>query len=106
VAKTATIKEACAAGYAGKATHVSLHTADPGSTGASATGSRVAISWVAGSVDGVYTGTASITVGSVTVSHAGLWDAASAGNFCEGGALPATYTGPGTYNLTLTYTEN
>lgn len=107
MAKTAVIKEACAAGYAGKALYASLNTADPGSTGASTTGSRVAITWTAGPVDGVYTGTAAITVAaSTTVGWCSLWDASTAGNFCEGGALPSTYTGPGTYTLTVTYTEN
>jgi Flp pilus assembly protein TadG len=104
--RQAIIKEATAAGYAGKATHAQLNTADPGATGANATGSRVAITWTAGSVDGVYTGTAAITVGSgIVVTHCSLWDAISAGNFCDSGALPASYTGPGTYTLTVTFTE-
>lgn len=106
MAKSLVLREAVAAGYAGKATHASLNTADPGSTGANTTGARAAITWTPGSVDGVYNGTAAVSVGSgVTVTHGSLWDAASAGNFCEGAALPGPYTGPGTYTLNITYTE-
>jgi len=107
VAKSTVMKEALAVAYSVKATHASLHTADPGTTGASPTGTRVAVTWTTGSSDGQVSGTAAITVGSgVTVTHAGLWDASTAGNFCDGGALPGSYTGPGTYTLTITYTES
>lgn len=106
MAKTATTNETLAIAYSTKATYASLHTADPGSTGANATGTRTAITWTTGSVDGVVSGTAAITVGAgVTVTYVGLWDASTAGNFCDGGALPGSYTGPGTYTVTLTYTE-
>lgn len=107
MAKSLVIRETLAVSYSTKATHAQLCTADPGSTGANTTGSRVAITWTVGSSDGIVNGTASITVGAgVTVTHVALFDALSAGNFCEGGALPASYTGAGTYSLTLSYTEN
>jgi hypothetical protein len=107
MAKSTVLKETLAVSYSTKALYASLNTADPGTTGASTTGSRVAITWTTGASDGVVNGTAAITVGSgVTVTYCSLWDASTAGNFCEGAALPASYTGPGTYTLTLSYTES
>lgn len=103
---TNTIKEDLAVRFSVKATHASLHTADPGATGASEH-VRGAIAWTTGAVDGVVTGTVALTVGSgVTVTHGGTWDAAAAGNYLDGGPLSAAYTGPGTYNLTVTFTES
>lgn len=65
-----------------EATHVSLHTGDPGYTGASevtgGTYARVAItSWAAGSVDGTYTATlaGNFNVPANTeITWAGLWN--------------------------------
>lgn len=92
---------------ASSATYLSLHTADPGSTGASevAGGSpayaRTAITWnpaSGGSIDDA-TSSALNVPGSTTVTHFGLWDALSAGNFLMGGALPVpeTFGAQGTY---------
>jgi len=107
MAKTTVTKEALAVAYSQKALYATLHTGDPGSTGANVTGSRVAITWTVGGSDGQVSGTAAITVAaSTTVTYAGFWDASTAGNFIDGGALPASYTGAGTYTLTVTYTEN
>jgi hypothetical protein len=107
MAKSTVLRESMAVAYSAKATFASLNTADPGTTGANTTGTRVSVTWTAGTSDGSVSGTAAITVGSgVTVTHASLWDASTSGNFCEGGALPASYTGPGTYTLTVTYTES
>lgn len=107
MAKSTVLKETLAVAYSTKCLFASLHTADPGTTGANVTGSRVSVTWTTGASDGVVSGTAAITVGSgITVSHVGLWDASTAGNFCDGGALPGSYTGPGTYTVTVTYTES
>lgn len=103
---TNTIKEDLAVRFSVKATHASLHTASPGTTGANEH-VRGAITWTTGSSDGIVTGTCSLSVGAgVTVTHGGTWDAASGGNFLSGGALSASYTGAGTYNLTVTYTQS
>jgi len=76
--------------------YVSLHTADPGTTGASeVTGSAYARQ---GSVTLTRTAGTSknssaavtfptVTTTPYTVTHFGLWDAASSGNFLIGGAL-------------------
>lgn len=75
----------------------SLHTADPGKTGASeASGSpyarQAASSYTtvddSGSAKRVRnTATISFQVPAATYTHIGLWDAASGGNFLGGGAL-------------------
>lgn len=80
--------------------HVSLHTADPGETGASEVvggsyarqGVTRGTGWnnaAAGLVDN-----ANVIqypdMPAVTVTHVGIWDAASAGNFMYGGPLSAS----------------
>lgn len=82
-----------------KAKYVSLHTADPGETGASeVTGGSYArqqvtnVNWDA-AVGGVADNAAAITFANMpaaTVTHAGVWDAVTAGNFDGGGALTAS----------------
>jgi hypothetical protein len=94
------------------ATHASLHTADPGTTGASevAGGSyaRVPITWSAAS-GGSKTLTAAVTLqvpAGTTVTHFGLWSAISAGTFRGGGSLSASqaFGTAGTYDLSITVT--
>lgn len=88
----------------------SLHTADPGTTGASeVTGgspayARKAITWNAasgGALDNNANPTFDVPAG-VTVSHYGLWSAVSGGTFYGGNALSASesFTGQGQYNMT------
>jgi hypothetical protein len=103
------------------ATYVSLHTADPGDTGTSEvvdgaganewngyarplveTDGATQPYWTAPAVTGagyechndseVSFGTASITSGQVDVTHVGLWDALTSGNFLMGGSLAASKT--------------
>jgi hypothetical protein len=78
--------------------YVSLHTADPGETGANElTGggySRKPVTFNAPS-GGSMTNSADIdfpNMPAATITHVGLWDAASAGNFLWGGALTASKT--------------
>lgn len=73
--------------------YVSLHTADPGETGASeVTGGsyvRQAITFSAASAKAT-TNTADLlfaSMPSATVTHVGLWDASTVGNFWWGSAL-------------------
>lgn len=91
------------------ATFISLHTADPSTTGASevtgGTYARVATTWgtvTAGSV----TGSACVlnVPASTTITHWGLWTLGSGGAFYYGGSLPAseTFGSAGTYSLTPT----
>lgn len=96
------------------ATHASLHTADPGITGASeVTGgspayARKAITWAAASGGSkTLTGTVTFDVPpATTITYVGTWSAISAGTFRGGGSLAATevFGAQGTYTLTLTAT--
>lgn len=98
---------------AAAATWFSVHTADPGTTGASeVAGTGAARGQTAWGAPG---GSPTQTVGSqavigvpaaTTITHWGQWTAASGGTFHRGGVLPApeTYTGVGSYGLTPTLT--
>ena len=76
--------------------YISLHTADPGETGASeVTGGSYARQQAAfgAAASGALSNSANIDFAgmpAVTVTHVGVWDAASAGNFLWGGALTAS----------------
>lgn len=87
----------------------SLHTADPGLTGADeVTGgspayTRESITWNAaasGNLDSSNTPVFDVPA-STTVAFVGLWSAVSAGTFYGGGALSASesFTGQGTFTL-------
>jgi hypothetical protein len=92
------------------ATWFSLHTADPGTTGAnegSGTGyARDDTVWAAANpATGTKAGSqAAIGTAAQTYTHWGQWTAASGGTFHMGGALPApeVYGAPGQYLLTPT----
>jgi len=77
---------------------LSLHTADPGNTGASEyttyTGTRPAIAFnVAASQSCGNTSQIDFAaMGATTLTHVGLWTATSAGTFKGGGALAASKT--------------
>jgi hypothetical protein len=94
-------------GISSLAVWCSLHTASPGTTGASeVTGAgyaRVQTTWSPAS-GSLQTGTqCSITVpASTLVGWFGIWDSSSGGNYYCGGTLPAqeTFTGTGVYQLT------
>ena len=95
------------------AKYISLHTATPGTSGTNevAGGSyiRVATTWGAiagGSVTG-----SQVTINvpaSTTIVYWGIWDAATSGNYYDGGLLPTSeaYSGAGTYLLTPTLTAS
>lgn len=79
--------------------YVKLHTADPGSAGAtaaSANTTRAAVTWSAAAAGSkAMSGTltwASWAAGTETISHISIWDASSAGNFLWSGALSASKT--------------
>jgi hypothetical protein len=89
-------------------THLSIHTADPGSTGANevAGGSyaRQAITWnpASGGQKTVVEQPVFQIPASTTITHFGLWNAGSGGTFRFGKALPT----PETYSAPSTYTAN
>lgn len=99
---TTTQRENLAIAAGNGATHVSVHTADPGSTGANEVGTRAPITWVPGPADGQITGTATVTVTAGTaITHVGLWTAVSGGTFLDKATGAATSTG--SVAVTLTY---
>lgn len=108
----AATKEAMASHYASLATHASMHTGNPGTTGINeATGgapayARKPITWNAGTVDGqVVSDPIDFDLPAGTYTHAGLWDAAVAGNFRDYCTASVTFAGQGIYRLTLTYVQ-
>ncbi len=88
----------------------SLHTADPGTTGASeATGGSPAYARKASTMPVASAGSSvgsqvTIDVPAGTFTHWGEWSAITAGTFVDGGALPAseTFAAQGQYLLTPT----
>ncbi|NUS01912.1 MAG: hypothetical protein HOV97_05035 [Nonomuraea sp.] len=112
---TAQGRENAAAGFTAQATLMSLHTADPGATGASevAGGSpayaRKTVTWTAGAVDGQYTatvGTFDVPVGTI-VTYVGLRQ--TDGTFLDSVSIPPQdfTAAQGTLNLTgITYTQS
>lgn len=91
-------------------TWISLHTADPGSTGTSevtgGTYARMQATWgtVSNSAVTATTGVTLDVPAGTTITHWGLSSAATAGTFYYGGTLPApeTFGSNGTYSLTPT----
>ena len=87
------------ASYAGNASFfMSLHTADPGDTGAGEyttyTGTRPGISFT-GAASAAASSTAQIdyaSMGATTITHVGFWTATTAGVFKGGAALTAPKT--------------
>lgn len=102
---------ALASGVTAAGTRISLHTADPGSTGASevtgGTYARVATTWGAPSSGSSAGSEVTLNVpASTTVTHWGLWSAATGGTFLFGGALaaPEAFGSAGTAKVTPTIT--
>lgn len=110
---TTTEKNSLATKYGADSPYASLHSAAPGSTGASEISggspayARKAITWGA-AAGGQVTGTVTFDVPSgVTVAGAGLWSAATGGTFIDGGTVASqTFSAQGTYTLTLTFTQS
>lgn len=112
MSRTNTQKNTLATAYGAAINKVSLHSADPGSTGANEiTGgspayARVSPPTISAPTTGLITFQVTFNVAAgTTVAGAGLWDASS--NFLDGGAVTSiTYVSQGTYTLTVTYQQN
>jgi hypothetical protein len=92
-------KETAATSVTALGTFISLHTANPGTTGASeATGgspayARKATSWTAGSSDGIVNGSqVTIDAAAGTYTHFGVWSLVTGGTFITGGTLSSSVT--------------
>lgn len=106
-------REAMAAEYVTLCTYASLHTADPAGTGAGeVTGgspayARKPITWQAGTVDGIYVSDP-ITFDvppNTDVTHVGLWDAVTAGNYRDKRVLALTFVSQGTVTVVIAYEQ-
>lgn len=89
------------------ATHASLHTSDPGTTGhGEGEAGRVRLLWLKAK-DGTKTSKPAVfDVPPGDYTHFGLWDAA--GQWCDGGPLqePEQFNGQGKYTLTVTVAQD
>lgn len=99
MAFTSASKETAALSVTGLGAYISLHTADPGTTGASeASGgspayARKATTWSGGTSDGIVTGSqVTFDAPSGTYTHMGIWTAATGGTFIAGFALSSPVT--------------
>lgn len=97
--------------YKALGTYISVHTANPGSTGASeASGgspsyARVATTWGSSSAGVVSGSQVTINVPAGTFTHVGLWNASTAGSYIDGCAITSTTLGAqGQILVTPTFT--
>lgn len=107
-------RESMAGHYVTLCTYASLHTGDPAGTGANeVTGgtpayARKPLTWTAGAVDGTYVSDP-VTIdvpAATTITHVGLWDAATAGNYRDKRTFNITFASQGTVTLTITYSQS
>ncbi|MGY1946552.1 phage tail fiber protein [Nocardia asiatica] len=114
MALTNASKQAAADGFktTASAPWVSLHTSDPGTTGAGeATGApyaRVQATWVSGTTGVLTAALVSVPAPAGTYTHGGLWTASTGGTFIGGNALSPSVTlgGSGSINVTPSYTQS
>ena len=114
MALTNASKEAAATAVTALGSYVSLHTGDPGTSGASeASGgspayARQQTTWTAGAADGVVDGSqVTVDVPAGTYTHFGLWSAATGGTFVGGGSIASTtLAAQGQIKVTPSYTQS
>src|ERR1039458_9260584 len=106
-----TSKDVALTAIGAAATWISLHTADPGTTGTSevsgGTYARVQTTWGTAAASSMAGSQVTINVpAGNTVEYWGVWTANSGGIYYEGGAVPVneTYAAAGTYLFTPTLT--
>lgn len=96
------------------ARYASAHTANPGGTGASESGmARQALTFStapSGSAPAIANPTAAVvftnsTGSTITVTHVGMWDAATGGNFLCYGQLSSSQSVPASATLTIAATD-
>ncbi|OZC62373.1 hypothetical protein CH267_02210 [Rhodococcus sp. 06-621-2] len=113
IAVTAT-KNALAAAYAAQGAWLSLHTATPGTTGASeATGgspayARKQTTWGTASGSTIAGSEVTFDAPAGSYTHWGLWTAQTGGTFIDGGALSASVTlsAQGQVKAPISYTQS
>lgn len=107
---TTALRESLAQTYADWAAYASLHTSDPGTTGAGELTSvpRLQLTWTGGTVDGVVSsGVVTFNVpGGTNVTHVGIWSAATGGNFLDAVASSIAFDTQGQYEVSLVFTQS
>lgn len=96
-------------GLASGVTFVSLHTADPGTSGSvevsASPYARKSVNWASAASGSVSSASTIVfdVPGSTTINHLGYWSASSAGTFYGSRALDTeqTYATPGTYTIAI-----
>lgn len=95
-------------GFGSAVTHVSLHSADPGTnganelTGGSPAYARKSVTWAAPSAGTISSSNAQVfdVAAGSTVAFAGYWDASTSGNFYGSRAVTSeVFAGQGTYTV-------
>lgn len=112
MSRTNTMKNVLATAYGADIAKVSLHSGDPGSTGAneisggSPAYARVTPPSIAAPTTGLISFQVTFNVpAGTTIAGAGLWDASN--NFLDGGTVTSQPIGSqGTYTLTVQYQQN
>lgn len=95
-----TFKNLLAQAFTDNVTHMSLHTADPGTTGANDSGiTHAGVSWT-GPTGGVSTGTSQFNAVSGNYPYVGLWEGAT---FRQGIECEIIYTGAANITVQLLY---
>lgn len=112
--QTTTQKETLAVAYGGAATYGALYTTAPGGsagtevTGGSPAYARKALTWVAGSTDGVVSVTVTFDVpAGTTVVGAGVHTASTGGTYLDGVTVTSqAFATQGTFAVTFTYSQS
>ena len=96
---TNVMKETLSTAYGSTGSWISVHTADPGTTGTAETSSgspayaRKQTTWTPGTSDGVNAGSqVTIDVAAGTYTYIGLWSAVTGGTFYDKYLLPTAQT--------------
>ena len=106
MANSVAARNAAANAVAALSQYASLHTGDPGTTGANeGAGVTRALTTYPPASAGANTGSpAGVQAPAGTYTHYGMWSADSGGTFSQGGPLPSpqTFDDPTVYNVTHT----
>lgn len=108
MSRTNLMKNTLAQAYAGLATRVSLHSDDPGITGANEIAGlgHKTITWPSAPTAGVIVSSAVSfdLVAATNLTHVGIWD--SSGQFLDSFVNFITFAADTTYNLSIEYDQD
>lgn len=107
MARSEFIRNELASEYASRALYASLHSSDPGLTGAGELAiAREPISWVATGGGKLQSQPLEFVVpASTDLTHVGMWTAATGGSYVDSVVHDADFTTERTYKIVLTYAQ-